>query len=50
MKSLEDAMDSGHALWCSAIKGPENENWLEIEHCDCWQKEAKLLLEKIKND
>ena len=32
---VSDMPHSGHESFCKAIRGPEGENWLESEHCDC---------------
>jgi len=33
-----DAEHSGHRDYCSAVKGPDNENWYVHEECDCGRK------------
>jgi hypothetical protein len=39
--------ESGHAYWCGAIKGLEDETWTVEADCTCWVAAAKAKLEEV---
>lgn len=47
MKILEYAQ---HRRYCSALRGPEDEGWLEEDKCDCGLVEARRHAEAIMED
>ena len=41
-------LETAHAQYCNAIKGPYPENWTEDKDCDCSFKELKAAIAEAK--
>ena len=45
-----DHSHRGHSNYCSAVRGPDGETWLEDDKCDCGFVELKGSIELLLKD